>query len=143
MPYMYILKCVDDSYYTGSTWNMEKRLAEQAGFRRKAYGQAVACGIGLLRVFDRVEDAFRRESWEGLEQEEERSVDHWRFQCSASIGGMPNETHWLRDVDPFPERSRRNMTVARLIGFGSLRLRSGERANGSSFALKKLAHPVA
>jgi len=28
MPYMYILKCSDGSYYTGSTWNLEKRLAE-------------------------------------------------------------------------------------------------------------------
>ena len=26
MPYMYILQCADDSYYVGSTWNLEKRL---------------------------------------------------------------------------------------------------------------------
>ncbi len=28
MPYMYILECADGSYYTGSTWDMEKRLWE-------------------------------------------------------------------------------------------------------------------
>lgn len=31
-PYKYILKCVDGSYYIGSTRNLEKRLAQhQAG----------------------------------------------------------------------------------------------------------------
>jgi len=28
MPYMYILECVDGTYYTGSTWNLEKRFRE-------------------------------------------------------------------------------------------------------------------
>ena len=28
MPYMYILKCADGSYYTGSTVSLEKRLKE-------------------------------------------------------------------------------------------------------------------
>jgi putative endonuclease len=32
MPSTYILECADGSYYVGSTWNLEKRLAEhQAG----------------------------------------------------------------------------------------------------------------
>lgn len=28
MYYVYILKCSDNSYYTGITWNLEKRLEE-------------------------------------------------------------------------------------------------------------------
>jgi predicted GIY-YIG superfamily endonuclease len=33
MPFVYILKCSDGSYYVGSTTNLEKRLAEhQTGF---------------------------------------------------------------------------------------------------------------
>ena len=28
MPYMYILECADGSYYTGSTWDVEKRVWE-------------------------------------------------------------------------------------------------------------------
>lgn len=28
MPYMYILECADGSYYTGSTWDLERRLWE-------------------------------------------------------------------------------------------------------------------
>ena len=26
MPYVYIVRCADDSYYVGSTWNVERRL---------------------------------------------------------------------------------------------------------------------
>lgn len=28
MPYMYILECADGSYYTGSTWDLDRRLRE-------------------------------------------------------------------------------------------------------------------
>jgi predicted GIY-YIG superfamily endonuclease len=28
MPWLYILKCADGSYYTGTTWDLEKRLWE-------------------------------------------------------------------------------------------------------------------
>jgi len=28
MPWMYILKCSDGSYYVGSTWDLEKRVWE-------------------------------------------------------------------------------------------------------------------
>jgi predicted GIY-YIG superfamily endonuclease len=33
MPFVYILKCADGSYYTGSTTNLERRMAQhQVGF---------------------------------------------------------------------------------------------------------------
>ena len=28
MPFMYILECADHSFYVGSTWDLEKRLAQ-------------------------------------------------------------------------------------------------------------------
>ncbi len=28
MPYMYILQCADNSFYVGSTWDLERRLNE-------------------------------------------------------------------------------------------------------------------
>ncbi len=28
MPHIYILRCADDSFYVGSTWNLERRLAQ-------------------------------------------------------------------------------------------------------------------
>uniref|UniRef100_UPI00404B066F GIY-YIG nuclease family protein n=1 Tax=Gelidibacter sp. TaxID=2018083 RepID=UPI00404B066F len=36
--YVYILKCSDDTYYTGFTSNLEKRLIEhQSGFYKESY----------------------------------------------------------------------------------------------------------
>lgn len=31
MPYMYVLECSDGTYYTGSTWDLERRLEEHNG----------------------------------------------------------------------------------------------------------------
>jgi len=28
VPFVYILRCADDSYYVGSTWDLERRLSE-------------------------------------------------------------------------------------------------------------------
>ena len=28
MPFMYILQCADDSFYVGSTWDLERRIAQ-------------------------------------------------------------------------------------------------------------------
>ena len=35
MPYTYILKCCDDSFYIGSTLNLEKRLEEHNTHKKK------------------------------------------------------------------------------------------------------------
>jgi len=38
LSYVYILKCDDDSYYTGVTSNLEKRLFEhQSGYHKDSY----------------------------------------------------------------------------------------------------------
>ena len=40
MPYVYILKCADDSYYVGSTANLERRLAEHQAGLVKGYTES-------------------------------------------------------------------------------------------------------
>ncbi|MDI6740790.1 MAG: GIY-YIG nuclease family protein, partial [Candidatus Edwardsbacteria bacterium] len=66
--YCYILECADGSYYTGSTKNLERRLAqhqrgEGANFTRKHRPiRLVQC-----EVYPRVADAFLRE----------KQVQHW------------------------------------------------------------------
>jgi predicted GIY-YIG superfamily endonuclease len=38
MPFVYILKCADDSYYTGSTGDLERRMVQhQTGYFKKNY----------------------------------------------------------------------------------------------------------
>lgn len=62
MPYMYILECVDGSYYTGSTWNLEKRLWEhQNGLGANHTRKRLPVKLVYCEPYDRVEDAYRRE----------------------------------------------------------------------------------
>lgn len=62
MPYMYMLECSDGSFYTGSTWDLEKRLLEhQAGLGANHTRKRLPVKLVYYESFDRVEDAFRRE----------------------------------------------------------------------------------
>ena len=62
MPYVYILQCSDGSYYTGSTFDLERRLWEHqnglgANFTRKHKGAKLV----FCEPSDSVELAFLRE----------------------------------------------------------------------------------
>ncbi len=62
MPYVYILECVDGSFYTGSTWDLERRLWEHqmgsgANFTRKR----LPVKLVFFEHYDRVADAYARE----------------------------------------------------------------------------------
>ena len=62
MPHVYILECADGSYYTGSTFDLERRLWEHeqgiaANFTRKH----LPVKLVYCEYSDRVEDVFRRE----------------------------------------------------------------------------------
>ena len=62
MPHMYILKCSDGSLYVGSTWDLERRLAQHnrgEGANYTARRRPVA--VIYSEDYDRIEDAFRRE----------------------------------------------------------------------------------
>ena len=62
MPHMYILECVDGSYYTGSTWDLERRLGEhQNGMGANHTAKRLPVRLVYCEEYERVEDAFRRE----------------------------------------------------------------------------------
>ena len=62
MPYMYILECVDGSFYTGSTWNLEKRLLEhECGLGAKYTTGRRPTKLVYFQEFDRIEEAYQRE----------------------------------------------------------------------------------
>jgi len=62
MPHMYMLLCGDNSYYVGSTWNLELRLAQHnAGEGSEYTKRRRPVRLVYAEEFDRVEDAFRRE----------------------------------------------------------------------------------
>lgn len=87
--YMYILLCADDSYYTGSTTDLERRLqqhqnGEGANFTRKH----LPVKLVYYEEFDRIQDAFLRE----------KQVQGWsRKKKEALINGELNKLHELSE----------------------------------------------
>ena len=62
MAYMYILKCSDESYYTGSTKNLEQRLWQHKtgqGANHTKVGLSVA--LVYTEYYERTDEAFARE----------------------------------------------------------------------------------
>lgn len=59
---MYILKCSDDSYYTGSTKNLEKRIQEHnSGEGANHTKKRLPVELVYFEEFDRIDVAFERE----------------------------------------------------------------------------------
>ncbi len=86
---MYILLCSNGQYYTGSTSDLEKRLAqhnkgEGANFTRKH----LPVELIYFEEFDRIDDAFYRE----------KQVQGWsRKKKEALISGEFNKLHELSE----------------------------------------------
>ena len=59
---MYILKCIDDSYYIGSTNDIDKRLAQhQNGEGANYTKKRLPVKLVYMEEFQRIDDAFYRE----------------------------------------------------------------------------------
>jgi putative endonuclease len=84
---MYIFHCSDDSYYTGSTIDLEKRIqqhqhGEGANFTRKH----LPIELVYFEEYDRIDEAFHRE----------KQVQGWsRKKKEALINGNPEKLHDL------------------------------------------------
>ncbi len=62
MPYMYILKCDDGSYYTGSTWHIEQRLDEHnSGVGANYTARRLPVYLIYYEYYERIDEAFYRE----------------------------------------------------------------------------------
>ncbi len=87
--YLYILRCVDGSYYTGSTTNIEFRLWQhQQGEGAKHTAKRLPVKLVYVEVFDRIDDAFYRE----------KQVQGWsRQKKEALIAGEFNQLHTLAE----------------------------------------------
>ena len=60
--YMYILKCSDDSFYTGSTRNIEQRFYQhQTGKGSTFTSKRLPIKLAYLEEYSRIDEAFYRE----------------------------------------------------------------------------------
>ena len=79
--WMYILKCTDDSYYVGSTKDLERRIAEhQQGLGATYTSQRLPIKLVYGEEYDRVTDVYTRE----------KQVQGWRrAKREALVNGDP------------------------------------------------------
>ena len=79
--YMYILRCANGAYYTGSTVNLERRLREhQNGEGSHFTKKHLPCTLVYFEEYGRIEDAFFRE----------KQIQGWsRKKKEALINGKP------------------------------------------------------
>lgn len=62
MPYIYILQCADSSFYTGSTWDLDRRLEEhKAGEGAYHTSKKLPVELVYYEEYERIDDAFYRE----------------------------------------------------------------------------------
>lgn len=92
--YLYILKCADGTYYTGSTKDIELRLQQhQAGEGSSYTKRRLPVKLIYVEEFPRVDEAFYRE----------KQVQGWsRKKKDALIGGKLHELPSLsqKQIDP-------------------------------------------
>jgi len=81
MAWMYILQCSDDSYYVGSTKNLDLRFSQhQSGKGSRYTSGRLPVTLVYCEEYDRVSDAFYRE----------KQVQGWtRRKREALINGTP------------------------------------------------------
>ena len=87
--WMYILECADGSYYTGSTNNLELRLAQhQNGEGANHTKKRLPVKLVYYEEFQRIDEAFNRE----------KQVQGWgRKKKEALINSTLNDLHNLAE----------------------------------------------
>jgi putative endonuclease len=62
MPFLYILRCADDSYYVGSTRNLEHRMWQHSTGAGSSYtGHRLPVTLVFAQEFERIDEAYARE----------------------------------------------------------------------------------
>lgn len=109
--YMYILKCSDGSYYTGSTNNLELRLSQhQCGEGSNHTKKRLPIKLLYFEEFMRKDDAFYRE----------KQVQGWsRKKKEALINDMTEELHGLAKCLNETTHNNFKLSGFKSDGFGS------------------------
>ncbi|MEN2436574.1 GIY-YIG nuclease family protein [Weeksellaceae bacterium A-14] len=94
--YMYILLCSDESYYTGSTNNLELCLAQhQSGEGANYTKKRLPVKLVYYEAYPKLDQAFYREKqiqgWS--RKKKEALINGWEEELKKAAECM-NETHW-------------------------------------------------
>ena len=73
---MYLLKCSDDTYYVGSTWDIERRLRQHKEGRRANYPRKrLPVELVYSEFYDRIINAYFRE----------RQIHNWSHEKKKAL----------------------------------------------------------
>ena len=94
MPFVYMLRCGDNSYYVGSTWDLDHRLWQHAtGLGSQYTSKRQPVTLVFAQEYDRMAEAYARE----------KQIQGWsRRKREALIDGRFNELPALsrKEFDP-------------------------------------------
>ncbi|MCI5159120.1 MAG: GIY-YIG nuclease family protein [Candidatus Electrothrix sp. AUS1_2] len=93
--YMYILECADGSYYTGSTKDLERRLAQhQAGEGSRHTARRLPVKLLYYEEFSRIDEAFYREKQvQGWSRKKKEALMRGMTEELKRLAECKNETH--------------------------------------------------
>ena len=94
--YMYIIECADGSYYTGSTTNLELRLAQhQAGEGANHTKKRLPVMLVYYEEYQRIDEAFYREKQvQGWSRKKKEALIHGMEEELKKSAECMNETHY-------------------------------------------------
>ena len=94
--WMYILECADGSYYTGSTNNLELRLAQhQNGEGANHTKKRLPVKLVYFEEYQRIDEAFNREKQvQGWGRKKKEALINGTFDNLHNLAECTNSTHF-------------------------------------------------
>ncbi|WP_027078655.1 GIY-YIG nuclease family protein [Maribacter antarcticus] len=94
--YAYLLKCADDSYYTGSTKDLERRLEQhQNGEAANHTSSRLPVALVYFEKFEKIDQAFYREKqiqkWSRAKKE---ALINNKAELLNELSKCKNDTHY-------------------------------------------------
>lgn len=96
--WMYILECADGSYYTGSTNNLELRLAQhQNGEGANHTKKRLPVRLVYFEEYQRIDEAFNREKQvQGWGRNKKEALINGTFDNLHNLAECTNSTHFKK-----------------------------------------------
>ena len=94
--YMYILKCADGSYYTGSTVDLQLRISQHENGEGANFTQKhLPVRLVYFEEFDQIDEAFYREKQvQGWSRKKKEALIQYASKNLHSLSECQNETHF-------------------------------------------------
>ena len=95
--WMYILKCSDNSFYTGSTINLKRRIEQhQSGQGANHTARRLPVQLVYCELFERIDKAYYREKQiQGWSRAKKKALIRSDFNQLHILAECRNESHYL------------------------------------------------